>query len=642
MCGVAGRFHPVALRGAPGWAPRVSALLAHRGPDGEGHYRDDRCELVHRRLALIDLSPTGHQPMANEDSTIYVVFNGEIYNHRELRGELEGRGHRFRGTSDTEVLVHLYEDQGARMVGRLRGIFAFAIYDSRRGALCLARDRFGVKPLFYALHNGEWAFASEIKAILALPEFRPEIDRQACYDFLGLGYVPEPATGFANVHALPKAAALTVDAAGPHWVHFHEVAARPDPARRLDQAAEEVEEALLAAVRRQAVADVPVAALLSGGIDSSLVVAAHGRATGGSTATFNVRFPAKTHDETAIAVAVAEHCGTAHRTIDLGDWNMSGDAMLDLLRHFDQPFADLSLLPMYWISRAIRDHGIICTLSGDGGDEAFGGYARFWRANRLVQLMRLPPWLGHALRAGGGALAAWTRDWGRQVAKAVQLAQVGAHDTAVLISGLSNYLSEDDKRDLVRPVARHGFMPACRHFDGYESPGVANLEELSQRLTEALFRVNLPSDMLRKVDMMSMRASIEVRVPMLDEDLVALGLTLPHRLKTDGTTGKRVLRALARRWLPPAVAAHPKHGFAVPVDVMVPDGFYEVLAALLLSSDSRTAAFLDPAVVGRWLHAFRRARDGHYLGTISRDGLYQRVFIVLALELWMREHHLSW
>ena len=642
MCGVAGRFHPVALGGAPGWAPRASALLAHRGPDGEGHYSDDRCELVHRRLALIDLSPTGHQPMANEDGSVYVVFNGEIYNHRDLRSELERRGHRFRGTSDTEVLVHLYEEYGEHMADRLRGIFAFAIYDSRRRALYLARDRFGVKPLFYALHNGAWVFASEMKAILALPGFRPAIDHQACYDFLGLGYVPEPATGFANVEAVPKGAALTVNAAGPHWVRFHEVAARPDHARRLDQAAADVEHALLDAVGRQAIADVPVAALLSGGIDSSLVVAAHRRATGGSTATFNVRFPAKSHDETAIAVAVARHCGTAHRTIDLGDWNMSADAVLDLLRHFDQPFADLSLLPMYWISRAIRDQGIICALSGDGGDEAFGGYPRFWRANRLVQLMRLPPWLGNSVRLGGRALAGWTRDWGRQVAKAVELAQVGARDGAFLISGLSNYLSEDDKRDLVRPIARNGFLPAWRHYNEYDPPGVTDLEELSQRLTETLFKISLPSDMLRKVDMMSMRASIEVRVPMLDEDVVALGLTLPHRLKTDGATGKQVLRALAQRWLPPVVAAHPKHGFAIPVDVMVPDAFYEILADFLLSRDARTGGFLAPEVVRQWLYAFRRARDGHYLGTISRGGLYQRVFIVLALELWMREHHLSW
>ena len=642
MCGLAGRFHPFALPGAPGWAERASRLLAHRGPDGEGLLRNDQCELVHRRLALIDLSPTGHQPMGNEDGAVSIIYNGEIYNHRDLRAELEARGHQFRGTSDTEVLVHLYEDHGARMAERLRGIFAFAIYDSRRRALCLARDRFGVKPLFYALHEGQWVFASEMKAILALPGFRPEIDRQACYDFLGLGYVPEPATGFANVHALPKGSVLTVDATGPRWLHYHDVAAVPNRARRLDEAAAQAESALLRAVGGQAVADVPVAALLSGGIDSSLVVAAHGRATAGSTATFNVRFPTASHDETAVALAVAEHCHTAHRTIDLRDENMSSEAILDLLRHFDQPFADMSLLPMYWISRAIRDQGIICALSGDGGDEAFGGYPRFWRADRLFQLMQLPSWMGGALRVGGGALAAWTRDWGRQLAKAVQLAQVGAHDASLLISGLSNYLNEVEKQDLLRPEARDGFLPACRYFDGYPSPAVTDLEELSLRLTESLFRVSLPSDMLRKVDMMSMRASIEVRVPMLDEEVVALGLTLPHRLKTDGVSGKQVLRALAGRWLPPAVASHPKHGFAVPMDVMVPDTFYEVLDALLLSPGSRTGAFVAPEVVQRWLHAFRRARDGHYLGTISRGGLYQRVFILLALELWLQEHGLSW
>src|SRR5205823_9768358 len=256
-----------------------------------------------------------------------------------------------------EVLVHLYEEHGERMAGRLRGIFAFAIYDSRRRALYLARDRFGVKPLFYALHNGEWVFASEIKAILALPGFRPAIDRQACYDFLGLGYVPEPATGFANVEAVPKGAALTVNAAGPHWVRFHEVAARPDHARRLDQAAADVEHTLLDAVGRQAIADVPVAALLSGGIDSSLVVAAHRRATGQRTRTFSVRFPGTSHDETASALAVAGHCATDHEVLDVASQSLAPDALLDLLTHFDQPFADTSFIPMYTISAAIRDRG---------------------------------------------------------------------------------------------------------------------------------------------------------------------------------------------------------------------------------------------------------------------------------------------
>jgi asparagine synthase (glutamine-hydrolysing) len=647
MCGIAGRFHPEALPAAPGWHERVDALLSHRGPDGQGHYRDGRCELVHRRLALIDLSPSGRQPLANEDGSVYVVFNGEIYNHGALRSRLIARGHAFRGSSDTEVLVHLYEEYGEQMVGLLRGIFAFAIYDRRRLVLLLARDRFGVKPLFYSLHEGQWVFASEMKAIVALPGFRPRLDRQAVYDFIGLGYVPEPATGFANIQALPKGTTLLVSAAGHRITPFHRITVEPDFARRLPEAASAAGEALRDAVKAQSVADVPVAALLSGGIDSSLVVAAHRRAACGDLDTFNVRFPGRTYDETAMARAVAEHCGTRHHTIALGEWALTPDAILGLLRHFDQPFADTSLIPMYWISRSVRDHGFICTLSGDGGDEAFGGYARFWRAHRVLQLTRVPDWLGSPAARMGTAVAGLTRNWGRQVSKAVALAQIGRHDPAVLIAGLSSYLTEEQKRRLVPPVARDGLQPVYRHFhDGERNgmpEGVSDIEELSSRLSECLFHVGLPSDMLRKVDMMSMYAGLEIRVPLLDENLVALGLALPHRLKTAGRTGKRVLRALAARWLPAPVVHHPKHGFSIPLDVMIPAALHGVLNDLLLSASARTRPILDRALLAQWLSDLRRAGEGLAVGgAISREGTYFRVFMALSLELWLRDHNLSW
>src|SRR5205807_2432929 len=260
----------------------------------------------------------------------------------------------------------------------------------------------------------------------------------------------------------------------------------------------------------------------------------------GPTSTFNVRFPDKGHDETDAALAAATHCRTRHHTIDLADSALSPDALFGLLRHFDQPFADTSLVPMYWISRAVRDRGIICTLSGDGGDEVFGGYPCFWRANQLM-----------------------------------------------------------------RPAA------------------AGDLEELSRRMTETWFRVSLPSDMLRKVDMMSMRASIEVRVPLLDEDVVALGLSLPHRLKTNGRSGKLVLRTLARRWLPREVARHPKHGFSIPLDVMVGPQVHAALDDVLLSPRARTRCVVDGALVRGWLDAFRRARPetGSGGGGISRGGL---------------------
>ncbi len=639
MCGLAGRFHPVLLPPAPGWRARAARLLAHRGPDGEGCFEDAQCELVHRRLALIDLTPTGHQPMANEDGAVIVVYNGEIYNHRELRAELQGRGHAFRGTSDTEVLVHLYEDEGERCAQRLRGIFAFAVYDRRTHSVLLARDRFGVKPLYYARVDGQWAFASEIKAIAALPGFRPELDRQACYDYLGLGYVPEPATGFANVHALRPGTTLRLDVAGERPGEFARLTVHAQDTRRLPQVADEAADRLLRAVRGQSAADVPVAALLSGGIDSSLVVAAHRRSSSRPTTTFNVRFPDADEDETPIALAVASHCGTQHHVIDLADHTVSADAVLDLLGHFDQPFADTSLIPTYWISRAIRDRGIICTLSGDGGDEAFGGYPSFWRLNRLMRLMRLPDWLRHATQGAGTRLAAWTQDFGRQVSKAATLADTARETPAVLLAGLANYLTEDQKAELVRADARAALAPVHRLYGGWPDGEPRDLETLSRRLTESLFAISLPSDMLRKVDMMSMRAGIEVRVPLLDEQVVGLGLGLPHRLKTDGRNGKRVLRDLAARWLPRMVAEHPKHGFQIPLDVMAPAGFHDALDDLLLGPTARTRGLLDDSLLRRWLRGFRERVSG---GALSRGGLYQRVVTALSLELWLRRFELAW
>src|SRR6267142_2643777 len=291
MCGIAGRFHPNHLSADPLWHERADALLAHRGQDGRGHYLDNNCELVHRRLAIVDVSSAGAQPMINEDGSVYVVFNGEIYNHRELRAELKNQGHRFRSSSDTEVLVHLYEECGAELVNRLRGMFAFVIYDRRRQRLLMARDRFGIKPLYYAIHKGQWVFASEMKAILAVADFIPAIDRQACYDFLGLSYIPEPFTGFANIHVLPKATTLVVDAQGHHLTKYYQLDARPRFGQSLPATVSSVSDSLMQAVRYQSRADVPVAALLSGGIDSSLVVGAYCRATNLSPITFNVRFP---------------------------------------------------------------------------------------------------------------------------------------------------------------------------------------------------------------------------------------------------------------------------------------------------------------------------------------------------------------
>lgn len=642
MCGIAGRFHPTQLPPDPAWRAHADALLEHRGPDGSGHFQDENCELVHRRLAIIDLTPTGDQPMPNEDGSVQVVFNGEIYNHLELRGELEGRGHKFRGTSDTEVLAHLYEEDGPALAGRLRGMFAFAIYDRRRRSLLLGRDRYGIKPLFYAVLGDQLVFASEIKAILASRAFDASVDRQACYDFLALGFVPEPATGIVGLDMLPKGTTLLVDTKGRSLRSFEALRAEPQGSLTLEESVDAVEAALLRAAGEQSRADVPVAALLSGGLDSSLVVAALCRTTSGTPSTFNVRFPESGYDETEMALAVARHYGTRHRSIDVDDSVLAPDSVAGLLRHFDQPFADSSLLPTYAVCRAIRDSGIVCTVSGDGGDEAFGGYASFWRLNILHRLSHLPGPLRALLKRCGEVLEPWTADLGRQAAKIVRLTEAGRESTARLFAGFYSYLSETQKEDLVLPDARAGLLPVDRIFGLYDPAGVMDLEPLSRRLTEAIFAASLPGDMLRKVDMMSMRASIEVRVPMLDEDVVRCGLRLPHRLKTDGREGKLVLRALARRWLPRKVAEHRKQGFSIPLDRMVGPAFHAMLADLLRSDGARIRRFLSVALVDRWLEWFRAAGEGRRVGTISRAGLYQRVLMLLALELWLREQKLAW
>ncbi len=641
MCGIAGRFSLNRLDPDPTWSGRVDKLLAHRGMDGQGHFVDEYCELIHRRLAIVDLSPTGHQPLFNEDGNIAIVFNGEIYNHYDLRNDLKQRGHIFKGASDTEVLVHLYEEYGQGMTNLLCGMFAFAIYDLKKRLLFMARDRFGIKPLYYTIFKNQWIFASEIKVLLAIPGFKPTINRQACYDYLGLGYTLEPMTAFTEIKALPRGTSLIVNNGEEKFVKFYSIQARPDSKLNLEDAVESVSENLLRSVSEQTKADVPVAALLSGGIDSALVVAAYCKTAKTSPFTFNLCFSDKDYDESALAKTVSLRYQTQHRSVELRQRTLSFDEVLKLIRHFDQPFADSSLIPEYEICRAIKQQGIVCALSGDGGDETFGGYARFWRANKLIKLMGFPEGFRNSLAILGNSLAGKTLNFGRQLAKAVDLANRGRQNTSILLAGLSNYLNEEEKEALVHPEARYGLRMIYEQFDGFDSPGTSDLDELSRRMTENLFN-SLASDMLRKVDMMSMLAGIEIRVPMLDERIVSFGLSLPHRLKTNGRSGKIVLRELAKEWLPEEVASHSKRGFSIPLDSMASDAFQEGLEDLLLSPNSKIKSFLDLNIIRRWIDLFKKARKGRFNGAISRGGLYQRLFILLALEVWLQEQHLSW
>jgi asparagine synthase (glutamine-hydrolysing) len=630
MCGIAGWLGN--LPDSENYAGRMVQALRHRGPDAHGIRTWPEATLVHTRLSIIDLSPAGAQPMANEDGTVWTIFNGEIYNHRELRHDLEKRGHVLKGHSDTEVLPHLYEEDGVELVSKLRGMFAFAIYDIRSRTLILARDRFGIKPLFYAPQKDRLGFASEIRALFELPciDIRP--DRQAIYDFAALLYVPAPETFYMGIRALQPGEMLEarLDAKELSWRTrtYHRWSIRPDHALTLDQATDRADALLTNAVRRQMESDVPLGTLLSGGIDSSLVSAAAQNALkNGGLRTFNVRFSENGYDETWAAIEAATHIGSCHETLEVEDNQGTWDHVTALLLHAGQPFADTSLFAVNAVCRLMRQH-VTVALSGDGGDEGFGGYDLYWQIARIARWQVLPRsvWRRGAVwlkpLAGLGIVREHLPQRAREIA--------GADDTAIL-EDLFCWVRDEEHKALCRT---EDILPVRRLFEPqweYRLPRASSrLERLSLHTTEVNTRLVLPNDFLFKVDTASMKESLEVRVPMLDEELFAFGLSLPHRLKVNGRTCKRVLRAVAQRRLPPKVANKPKMGFGIPVDAWVNADFKARLRDILLGPSSKLPEFFRSEAYRPVVEAFC---DGHPCRGVSREGLYQRAIMLLSVQL---------
>ena len=630
MCGIAGWLG--GLPNADKYGMGLARALKHRGPDAQGIKSWPEATLVHTRLSIIDLTSSGAQPLSNEDGTIWTVFNGEIYNHHDLRSYLEGRGHTFRGRSDSEILPHLYEEEGIAFAEKLRGMFALAIYDSRKRTLLLVRDRFGIKPLFYAAGPGRLAFASEINALLQLPDIDVRPDPQAIYDFSALFYIPAPQTFYSGIRALQPGEILEarLDSGVTSWRtrQYHSWAIAPDPALGLAEAERRAEELIRTAVHRQMESDVPLGALLSGGIDSSLISVAAQEAVGGELRTFNVCFPEKEYDETWAAVAVAKHIGSRHETLNMDGIPGTWDHITSLLRHAGQPYADTSLFAAHAVCQRMRRH-VAVALSGDGGDEGFGGYHFYWQIARIAQWQRLPlpVWNGAA-----AALMPLSR-WGMISAQFPErLREFAGADDPAIVQNMFCWLREKEHANLwssdvkVDPVRRL-FERQWEHAMPQRS---TRLERLSALATEANTRLMLSDDFLFKVDTASMKEGLEVRVPMLDEDLFSFALTLPHHLKVQGRTCKRILRAVAQRWLPTEVANKPKMGFGIPVDRWVDSDFKEGLREALLGSNSRLPEYFTPEVYRPMVEAFC---TGQSCPGISREGLYQRAIMLLALQL---------
>lgn len=629
MCGIAGWLGTV--ENSKFYAHRLAKALHHRGPDSHGIQVWPQATLVHTRLSIIDLSPAGSQPMPNEDGTVWTVFNGEIYNHGELRRTLEARGHIFKGHSDTEVIPHLYEEEGLGFVEKLHGMYAVAIYDNRTHTLVLARDRFGIKPLFYTLGDERLAFASELNALLELPFVDRRPDRQAICDFAALFYIPAPETFYAGIRALQPGEILQAELdhhkVGWKTRFYHRWTVNPDPGITLTQAVERTDALIGEAVRHQLESDVPLGSLLSGGIDSSLVSAAAQKILNGRLQTFNIRFPEKDFDETWAAEAVAQHIGSQHRILDMDEVGGTWAHITGLLLHAGQPFADTSVFAVNAVSRAMRRH-VTVALSGDGGDEGFGGYNLYWQIARIALLQRVPSFLW-------GPAAVAMRPLARLGIVRATLPQRiqdlnGADDTTI-VQNMFCWLREGEHMSLCRD---RDLLPVRRLFEPhweYVLPRRASrLECLSAQATEANIRLTLPGDYLFKVDMASMKESLEVRVPMLDEDLFAFGLSLPHHLKVDGRICKRVLREVSKLHLPPAVATKPKMGFGIPVDTWVDADFKEHLREALLGPSSGLGEFFRPEVYTPIVEAFC---EGRSFPSASRQGLYQRAIMLLSVQL---------
>ena len=596
MCGIAG------IVDVTGRTPvdadclrRMNDRLFHRGPDDAGYLVEGRVGLAMRRLSIIDLA-TGQQPIHNEDKTLSVVFNGEIYNYRELRAELHAKGHRFSTTSDTEILVHLYEEHREGCVERLRGMFAFAIWDRERQALFLGRDRLGIKPLYYAETPQGFIFASELKAIASHPWIPRRVSPAGLVAYLQYGYVPEPLSILEDVRRLAPGHTLTVkdgQVGSPrrYWESTSLFRAATGPYRDDAEAAEALWARLESAVHSHLVSDVPVGAFLSGGVDSSAVVAIMAREAGALVKTFSVGFREAGYNELPYARRVAQWLGTEHHELLVEPQDL--EVLDEVLAAVDEPFADVSAIPTYLVSRLARRH-VKVVLSGDGGDELFAGYDRYVVDHRRRHLGLLgDAGLGGALRVLSTALPEGAP--GKNYLYNLSLPRLERYlDSISLFPGRAI-------GDLLEPeVVRH--RESC--FATALTAG-NDLDPLS-RIQDLDINTYLPGDILTKVDRMTMANSLEARVPLLDHPLVEFACRLPARLRLRSGQTKHLLKCALRGRVPAEVLTRPKHGFGVPLEVWLTQRLPRFFQDHLGDGCRLASAGVRPASVRRLIEAFAR------------------------------------
>jgi asparagine synthase (glutamine-hydrolysing) len=627
MCGIAGIVRFDGAPTPPGVLERMTGALAHRGPEASGiqWISDGRAQvgLGHARLKIIDLSDAAGQPMANDDGSVWLVFNGEIYNYPELRAELQRGGVRFRSSSDTEVLLRLYEREGPACVERLDGMFAFAVWDRRRRQLLLARDRVGKKPLFYVQGPRFLAFASEIKALLRHPEIPAQVDAEALPALFLYGYVPTPATCYAGIRKLPAGHRMQVMTDGTARLEEYWDLPMPAPASRAPsdaEAADRVRALVTAAVQRRLIADVPLGAFLSGGLDSSIVVGLMSHLLREPVRTFSIGFSTdRRFDETAYARLVAQRFGTLHTEFIV---EPSSVGLLEsLVWHFDGPFADSSAVPTYLLSRLTRQH-VTVALNGDGGDELFAGYLRF-AAARLSE--RVPLWLRHGARSALGLFP----EWGHHASPLRRLKKFAASASLPLADRFTRWVSVfyDDLPNLLEPGPRGGgrSRPSALALLDPHLQQCAAASPLA-RLLYVNAKTYLLDDLLVKMDRCSMAHALEARSPFLDRDLLEYVFRLPDGMKLRGLRTKLILRRALADLVPPEVLRRGKMGFGVPLQRWFGGQLRPLLHELLLSPAARLRAYLHQPYVAQVCRE-------HWSGWADHS---HRLWTLLTFEMWLR------
>lgn len=630
MCGIAGLLHHA--RTGPvdrGLLDRMNGCLVHRGPDQGGAWvsPDGRAGLAMRRLSIIDVA-SGQQPLSNEDGTVWIVFNGEIYNFADLREELEKKGHRFRTHSDTETIVHLYEEEGVDCVKRLRGMFAFALWDAARERLLLARDRFGKKPLVYWDAGGRLAWASELQALKTIADFPREMDPAALDLYLSLQYIPSPRTIYKDVHKLPPGHRLVVEKGTPRVERYWDLPLGAPPLQiGLEEAKGEIRRRLTEAVKLRMISEVPLGAFLSGGVDSSVIVGLMAGLSERPVKTFSIGFEEEAFSELGYAREAAQRFGADHQEFVVKP-DMA-EVLPVLAKHYGEPFADASALPTYYVARETRRH-VTVALNGDGGDENFAGYLRYQAMKMAAVLDRLPLSAVQALRAGAGLLpeGLGSKGFGWRLKRVLDGAL--ERDPAARHLGFARFFSEEEKRSLYAPAFAARLPGGSLALEYLRLPFLrAGRLDAVNRSLYADFSTYLPECLMTKVDIATMACSLEGRSPLLDHEFAEFVFRLPGAWKLKGMSGlKWIFKETFKDLLPPAIRSRGKMGFGIPLGPWFRKGALR---------DLFQETVLSPQALQRGLfreEALRALFEEHQTG--RRDHGY-KLWALLMLELWHRQ-----